>query len=563
MKNVARKSAPENASKNPEASSSSSIGSSSMLSGLSSLYPSSLSIGANFHQRQQRKEGVKEMEVEMEVEMEMNEIDVGPMAIKSKEEISRAKNVQLHMTLLVHTSDCTDKKCASDNCAKMKSLLRHCEQCKMRATGGCSTCKRIWALLQIHARQCRVDQGCPVPRCHDLKLHLLHMKKEKQLEKTNENKLLLKQNPEASSSSSIGATSVPRQRKTGPKSFHQQQQSQSQIPIDAESPLSTPEDYMAKYPIRIDALDSETEDNTTRNEKKDAYPEQQQKEEEEAEEEEEEGKEKVKQAIHSFIASSKDLSKLSMKDVKDYLKEKDLYNKTLKVFIKELTITTIQQSQIAATAKTASSSSSTSSSSTSLSSNSRQEDVETDIVAGPTLSWSQPIDTWQTWHEPDLQYKIRESVFEMLKDWLQTKYAENNYQYSFKELNNNVKLMEDCLYQKAPSLLLYREECSVVARGETELARICKEDRKKNKRKRMNANRSIWEKGNVVQILDDKESTQYRLVGREQSLLDDVEYWKIQRIDNVEIQRRVQETDLVWLEKKLKKKKRKKSTKKN
>ena len=37
-------------------------------------------------------------------------------------------------------------------------------QCKVKATGGCHVCKRIWALLQIHAKQCK-QENCPVPNC--------------------------------------------------------------------------------------------------------------------------------------------------------------------------------------------------------------------------------------------------------------------------------------------------------------------------------------------------------------------------------------------------------------
>ena len=44
------------------------------------------------------------------------------------------------------------------------------------ATNGCPTCKMIWALLQIHARQCRITNHCPVPRCRDLKAHLRRMR---------------------------------------------------------------------------------------------------------------------------------------------------------------------------------------------------------------------------------------------------------------------------------------------------------------------------------------------------------------------------------------------------
>lgn len=85
----------------------------------------------------------------------------------------RNKSVMMHMRLLVHASECAEAKCESKNCHKMKALLRHGARCTVRATGGCHVCKRIWALLQIHARQCRMRrEQCPVPRCPDLKEHL-------------------------------------------------------------------------------------------------------------------------------------------------------------------------------------------------------------------------------------------------------------------------------------------------------------------------------------------------------------------------------------------------------
>ena len=76
----------------------------------------------------------------------------------------RKRSIQLHMTLLLHASTCRSPKCNSANCAKMKGLLKHGSQCKIKAQGGCNICKRIWALLQIHARQCKTD-NCPVPNC--------------------------------------------------------------------------------------------------------------------------------------------------------------------------------------------------------------------------------------------------------------------------------------------------------------------------------------------------------------------------------------------------------------
>eukprot|EP00554_Chaetoceros_debilis_P004040 CAMPEP_0194085526 /NCGR_PEP_ID=MMETSP0149-20130528/17743_1 /TAXON_ID=122233 /ORGANISM="Chaetoceros debilis, Strain MM31A-1" /LENGTH=1623 /DNA_ID=CAMNT_0038768423 /DNA_START=348 /DNA_END=5219 /DNA_ORIENTATION=+ len=76
----------------------------------------------------------------------------------------RQRSIQLHMTLLLHAATCTSSKCHSQNCAKMKGLLKHGESCATKAAGGCNVCKRIWTLLQIHARQCK-DSKCPVPKC--------------------------------------------------------------------------------------------------------------------------------------------------------------------------------------------------------------------------------------------------------------------------------------------------------------------------------------------------------------------------------------------------------------
>jgi len=85
-------------------------------------------------------------------------------ALTEEQRKERQRSIQLHMTLLLHASTCRSTKCTSANCAKMKGLLKHGSQCKIKANGGCQVCKRIWALLQIHARQCKQD-NCPVPNC--------------------------------------------------------------------------------------------------------------------------------------------------------------------------------------------------------------------------------------------------------------------------------------------------------------------------------------------------------------------------------------------------------------
>jgi len=86
----------------------------------------------------------------------------------------RAESIRLHMRLLKHASACRDANCPSANCRKMKDLMRHGATCTTRVQGGCAICRRIWALLQIHARQC-TRGSCPVPKCASLKAQLAQM----------------------------------------------------------------------------------------------------------------------------------------------------------------------------------------------------------------------------------------------------------------------------------------------------------------------------------------------------------------------------------------------------
>lgn len=83
----------------------------------------------------------------------------------------RHRSIQLHMQLLQHASGCRNQHCPSANCNKMKNLLKHGANCITRVQGGCAICRRIWALLQIHARQCR-RESCVVPKCRQLKEQL-------------------------------------------------------------------------------------------------------------------------------------------------------------------------------------------------------------------------------------------------------------------------------------------------------------------------------------------------------------------------------------------------------
>ena len=81
----------------------------------------------------------------------------------------RARSVQLHLFLLSHAAKCEDRRCPSPNCARMKGLLRHEQECKITQKGRCAMCKRLWALVHIHARQCRDSESCRVPSCEQVR----------------------------------------------------------------------------------------------------------------------------------------------------------------------------------------------------------------------------------------------------------------------------------------------------------------------------------------------------------------------------------------------------------
>ncbi|KAK4371218.1 hypothetical protein RND71_010693 [Anisodus tanguticus] len=68
------------------------------------------------------------------------------------------------LDLLVHASQCRFSHCQYLNCCKVNGLIRHGIQCKIRSSGGCVLCKKMWYLLQLHARACKQSE-CHVPRC--------------------------------------------------------------------------------------------------------------------------------------------------------------------------------------------------------------------------------------------------------------------------------------------------------------------------------------------------------------------------------------------------------------
>lgn len=91
----------------------------------------------------------------------------------------RQRNIQLHIQLIEHASRCNSATCSSSNCAKMKSYLKHGSTCKLKASGGCKICKRIWTLLRIHAQHCRASL-CPIPQCMAIRERIRQLKKQQQ-----------------------------------------------------------------------------------------------------------------------------------------------------------------------------------------------------------------------------------------------------------------------------------------------------------------------------------------------------------------------------------------------
>ena len=93
---------------------------------------------------------------------------VGSATQEDRERVERMQQLHRTMQLLVHASACSDRHCPSTNCMKVKALFQHGLTCPTKVAGGCMLCRRMWNLLQIHAKGCRTP-NCPVPRCRDLK----------------------------------------------------------------------------------------------------------------------------------------------------------------------------------------------------------------------------------------------------------------------------------------------------------------------------------------------------------------------------------------------------------
>ncbi|KAG0516051.1 hypothetical protein BDA96_10G329800 [Sorghum bicolor] len=86
-----------------------------------------------------------------------------------------ADMAQTMLRLVVHAAACRGP-CQYLNCQKLKSIFHHGKNCQTRASNGCRVCKKMWSIIQLHARACKEAQ-CNVPRCRYIKEHLRKMQR--------------------------------------------------------------------------------------------------------------------------------------------------------------------------------------------------------------------------------------------------------------------------------------------------------------------------------------------------------------------------------------------------
>ena len=84
---------------------------------------------------------------------------------------ARKQSIQKCIQSLVHACQCRDVTCKLESCIKMKRVIRHTRDCRLRNSGNCSICKQFVALCLFHARNCNENQ-CSVPLCSNIKQQL-------------------------------------------------------------------------------------------------------------------------------------------------------------------------------------------------------------------------------------------------------------------------------------------------------------------------------------------------------------------------------------------------------
>lgn len=71
--------------------------------------------------------------------------------------------------------------CKYESCKGLELLVRHFAGCKLRAPGGCSHCKRMWQLLELHSRLCNDSEACRVPLCRNFRNRITKQSKKDEM----------------------------------------------------------------------------------------------------------------------------------------------------------------------------------------------------------------------------------------------------------------------------------------------------------------------------------------------------------------------------------------------
>lgn len=95
---------------------------------------------------------------------------------------ARNNSIRRKIEYLIHASQCHDSNCRQPYCIKMKQLLRHTRDCKLRQAGTCMICKHFILLCVTHARECK-ENKCQLRLCASIKQKL----REQRLQQQNRN----------------------------------------------------------------------------------------------------------------------------------------------------------------------------------------------------------------------------------------------------------------------------------------------------------------------------------------------------------------------------------------
>ena len=82
---------------------------------------------------------------------------------------------------LSHSYKCRQFFC---KCQKLKRLLAHGKNCKIRLKGRCPICNQLMALFRYHSKHCQ-NEHCTISWCEKMKKHLLDPEKFKRNQNIN------------------------------------------------------------------------------------------------------------------------------------------------------------------------------------------------------------------------------------------------------------------------------------------------------------------------------------------------------------------------------------------